>query len=99
MYNMGGLYPDQRLWKDNFTNFLFLSHNFGSRYARKPLNGCKDLDDTLDSKTTLGQKNGILGWRPGAGKVGKKNAKSPTGATSLTHNPKSKTKKLFFNLN
>jgi len=33
-----------------FTNYCFLSHNFGSRYANKPIKGSKDSDDSLDSK-------------------------------------------------
>jgi len=34
----------------------YYSHNFGSRYASKPINGSKDLDDSLDSKINLSQK-------------------------------------------
>jgi len=39
-----------------FTNFLFMGHNFGSRYARKPIKGFKDSHDSLVSVTTLSQK-------------------------------------------
>jgi len=35
-----------------FTQFWFLSHNFGSRYARKPIKGSKDSDENLDSEKT-----------------------------------------------
>ena len=35
-----------------FSNFLFYSHNFGSRYASKPINSSEDLDDSIDSKIT-----------------------------------------------
>jgi len=51
----------QRLCVYNFFQFLFLSHNFGSRYARKPIKGSKDSDDSLDSINTLSQKVGQLG--------------------------------------
>jgi len=34
------------------TTFLFLWHNFGSRYARKPIKGSKDSDDSLVSNKT-----------------------------------------------
>jgi len=37
--------------------FWFLIHNFGSRYARKPIKGSKDLDDSLVSKKKLEWKN------------------------------------------
>jgi len=53
-------------------------HNFGSRYARKPTNDTKDLDDSLISKTTLSQKSGSLDWRPGSGKIGQKTQNTPT---------------------
>jgi len=33
-----------------FTNFWFLAHNFGSRYARKSIKGSKDVDFGLLSK-------------------------------------------------
>jgi len=31
-------------------------HNFGSRYARKPIKGSKDSDDSLVSKKTGAKK-------------------------------------------
>jgi len=34
----------------------FLSHNFGFRYARKPIKGSKDADFSLVSKKTLAKK-------------------------------------------
>jgi len=34
----------------------FLSHNFGYRYARKAIKGCKDADHSLVSKKILSQK-------------------------------------------
>jgi len=56
-------------------NFCLLSHNSGSRYARKPIKGSKDLDDSLVSKK-LEPKNGLLGWRPGPGNLSHKDAKT-----------------------
>jgi len=35
-----------------FANFRFLAHDFGSRYARKPLKRSNDMDHSLVSKTT-----------------------------------------------
>jgi len=35
------------------TSFWFLWHNFGSRYARKPIKGSEDSDDNLVSKKNL----------------------------------------------
>ena len=40
----------------NFPNFWFLSHNFGSRYARKSIKVSKDSDDNLVYKKYLNQK-------------------------------------------
>jgi len=37
-----------------------LIHNFGSRYARKPIKGSKDSDDSLVSKEILSEKIGSL---------------------------------------
>jgi len=34
------------------TNFCFLGHTFGSRYAKMPIKGSKDSDDSLVSKKT-----------------------------------------------
>jgi len=59
-----------------FTNFWFLIHNIGSRYARKPIKGSKDSDDILVSKKTLSQKIVSMVWRPGSGKIGYKNEKN-----------------------
>jgi len=39
-----------------FTNFCFLSHNFGTRYASKPIKGSKDSDGSLIPKKTLTKK-------------------------------------------
>jgi len=55
-----------------FTTFCFLCHNLCSRCATKPIKGSKDLVDSLVSK-----KIDSLDWRPGPGKVGHKNAKTP----------------------
>jgi len=37
------------------TIFCLLWHNFDSRYARKPIKGSKDSDDSLDSKRSWGK--------------------------------------------
>jgi len=76
------------------TNFCFLGHNFGSTYARKPIKGFKDSDDSLISSETLRQNIGLLDWRLRLGKVGLKNAKKLL-VTSLLGNPKPKTEKFF----
>jgi len=34
------------------TSFCFLLHNFGSRYARKSIQGSKDSDDSVISQQT-----------------------------------------------
>ena len=51
---------------------FFLIRNFGSRYARKPIKGCKDSDDSLVSKQIIIEKIGYLGWYLGPGKGGPK---------------------------
>jgi len=42
------------------TTFWFWWHNFGSRYARKPIKGSKDLDDSPVLKKNLSEKIGSL---------------------------------------
>jgi len=79
-----------------FTNFCFFNHNFGYRYARKSFKCSKDADFGLVSETNLSQKNGSMGYGPGPGKGGQKNAKTPPLVTFLPANTKPKTKKLFF---
>jgi len=44
-----------------FTNFSFLIHNFGSRYARKPIRGSTASDDSLVSKKNLSEKK-LANW-------------------------------------
>jgi len=74
-----------------FTNFGFLAYKCRSRYARKPIRGSKDSDDNLVSKKILSQKIGSLVWRPGSGKIGQKDEKTPC------DNPHSEPKtKIFF---
>jgi len=80
----------------NFDHFWFLWHNFGSRYARKPIKGSKDSYDSLVSITDLNEKIGSLDWRLGPSKVGHKNAKTPPLVTSPQENPKPKTETVFF---
>ena len=46
-------------------------HNFGSRYARKPIKGSKDSDDSLVSKKNWSEKIGSLDWHLGPGEGAK----------------------------
>jgi len=57
--------------------FIHLTHNSGSRYSSKPIKGSKDLDDSLDSKKTLNQNNGLLGWHPEPGKISPRGKNMP----------------------
>jgi len=50
---------------DIFTNFEFLGHNFGYRYARKSFKGSKDADFGLVSENILSHNNGPMGWAQG----------------------------------
>jgi len=60
------------------STFCFLLHNFDSRYARKPIKGCKNSDASLVSQKNLSPIIGSLDWRLGPGKVGKKRKNTPT---------------------
>ena len=51
-----------RTW--NLPQFLFFSHNFGSRYAKKPIKGSGDSDHSLVFNKNLSPKNGSLDCRP-----------------------------------
>jgi len=44
-----------------FYQFVVLSHNFGSRYVRKPIKGFKDWDDGPDSKKTCAKNCSMVG--------------------------------------
>jgi len=77
--------------------FVFFIHNFGYSYARKPFKGSKDVGFCLVSEKKLGQKNGLMGWGPGPGQGGQKNAK--TLVMFPPENAKPKTKKFFFDVN
>ena len=48
------------VWVEVLTTFCFLWHNFSSRYARKPIKGSKDSDDSLVSKN-IEEKNWFIG--------------------------------------
>jgi len=74
------------------TTFWFLIHNFGFRYARKPIKGSKDSDYSLVTKTNLSEKIGQLVWRLGPGKGGKN---TPL-VTTPQETPKPKSEKKFF---
>jgi len=49
-----------------------LSYNFRSRYASKSIKGSKDSFSSQESTKTLSEKNFVLAWGPGPGKVGLK---------------------------
>jgi len=61
-----------------FTNFCFLIHNFGYRYARKPFKGSNDADFCLVSEKNLSQKNESIGWGQRPGKGGQKFENMPS---------------------
>jgi len=50
---------------------VFLTHNFGYRYASKLIKGSIDADVDLVFNKTLSQKNGSMGWGPGPAKISK----------------------------
>ena len=56
----------------------FLSHNFGSRHARRSSKVSIDAGDHLVSKKSLNQNFGPLDWRPGPVIVGQKTQNTPT---------------------
>jgi len=58
--------------------------------------GSIDADFDLVFNKTLSPKNGPLGWRPGPGKDGQNNAKTPLLVTFSPEKLKPKTKKFFF---
>jgi len=51
MYKKGVIYPGTAFVRvQSFTSTWFLIHNFGPRYARKPIKGSKDPDHSIVSK-------------------------------------------------
>jgi len=54
-----------------------LSHNFGSRHARRSIKGSENADDSPVFTKSLNQKNDSLGWRPGPVKIGQKFKNTP----------------------
>jgi len=75
-----------------------MSHNFRSRYAKKSIKGSIDTDFDLVFTKTLSPKNAPLGRRPGPGKDGQNNAKTPLLVTFPPEKLKPKTKKIFFSI-
>ena len=63
--------------------FGFLSHNCGSRNARKPIKPSKDSEYSLVSPNKFELKNGTLGWSQGPDKLGQKGENLP----QLWHHP------------
>ena len=77
---------------------MFLSHNFGSRYASKLIKGSKDTDHSLVSKKNLSQKMDHWVGTQGLVKLAK-NVKTSSHYNITPRKPKSTTKKFFFDLN
>jgi len=93
---MGVIYPRLAfVCVEIFVNFCFLAHDFGSRYARKPLKGSNDADHNLFSKQNLIQN--IFHWVGAQGqvKLAPKSQKHTLIVTSSPENPKPKTKPFF----
>jgi len=98
IYKMGVIHPRLEFVRvEILTTFWFLWHNFGSKYARKPIKSSKDSHDSLVSKKNLSEKIGSLHWRLGPGKAGHKNAKTPPLVTSLRGVPRPEN--IFFSRN
>ena len=92
---MGIKYPGSAFVEVEFLpHFWFLSHHFGSRYARKPIKGFKDLDDSLDSKKNWSQKMVRYVAAQVQVKLAKK-CKPPPLMTSPKENTKSKSNRFF----
>jgi len=98
IYKLGVIHPRlEFVGVESLTTFLFLWHNYDSRYARKPIKGSKDSDDSLVSKINLSQQIDSLDWRLRPGKVGQKNAKTPPFVTSSQRTPNPK-RNYFFSI-
>jgi len=55
--NMGVIHPRLKFAGiEILSTFWFLCHNFGSKYARKPMKGSKDSNGSLVSKTNRAKK-------------------------------------------
>ena len=57
LYKLGFIHP-KLVFKEVeiLTTFCCLCHNFGSRYARKPIKCTEDSEDSLVFKKNLGKK-------------------------------------------
>ena len=83
------------LW--NIFEITQISHNSGSRCARKSIEGSKDADYSLISKKSLSQK--IICWVGAQGQVKlAKNVKTSSDYDVTHTKPKPESKKFFFNL-
>jgi len=68
IYNMGVMHHSLAFaGVEIFTNFCFLGHSFGSRYARKPIKGSEGSDGSLVSNKIPGPKMWLVGLAPRAG--------------------------------
>jgi len=73
-----------------------MSHNFRSRYARKSVKGSIDADFDLVFNKTLSPTNDPFGRRPGPGKDGQNNPKTPLLVTFPPESSNPKRKNFFF---
>jgi len=74
-----------------------LSYNFGSRYARKTINGSLDSIGSLDWKKFWAEKCPV-GWRPGQGDVSHKIAKTCPHYDVTHRETQPETKKFIFKI-
>ena len=92
---LGAIQPRFFFRGRNFDHFWILWRNFGSWYARKPIKGSKDSDDSLVSKKNSSEKFGSLVWRPGRRKLGQKRKWHPHCDVLAQRTPNPKRKNFF----
>jgi len=81
--------------EEMFANFCFLAHDFGSRYARKPLKGSNDMDHSLVFKKTRAN-NILIGLGPRARYTWPKDRKKCPHFYVIPRKPQTQNEKLFF---
>jgi len=74
---------------------VFLTHNFGYKYASKSIKGSIDADFHLVFNKTLSQKNGSIGWGPGPAKCGQNVQNMPSLWRHLQKTPTENEKNFF----
>ena len=78
-----------------FTQFWFMAHNFGSRYARKSIKRSKDADHSLVSKQNWAKKR-LIGLAPRAWWSWQKKRKNTHHLLCLPREPQIKNEKKIF---